>query len=442
MANGYPPCWAVRAFRLTGSLVVLISIPCMCVAQVVFALTGPQRHGAIVCIADSASAAASHAALVALASERDSLTLLSPPYPGTPAAVARVVNEHLNSPDVRFDAQRIYLLVVGEAGFAGYYSAYDDDVLAAVQRVATDTLPLAGRIASLRVPIGAAVDRLRAHYTWEIDLEAARRPIAEDRNPKRSTWSVAAHYARHWYREGEAAPGVGLSAVGFEVRRTFGRTPFSAVLQGQLGYRLPKPEDVVRGQAQSQFDFDALLAGEEISVDIATVLEPGGHGGLSLQGEYALSRGKLQPYLRAGFGTRALLSLEIPLDTTITLDVDGLLGGGGGASRENLGLGGGGDRRFSFRDLRDREGDVFNLEGTRELVSLGATGLVGAGLRLLLGKRLRLETAYQLEVDLGVPKVHGRVALSTWRVGLSYVFSRKPQWHYPYFRHTPGPALP
>ncbi|MEM8526396.1 MAG: hypothetical protein AAGG68_17270 [Bacteroidota bacterium] len=337
------------------------------------------------------------------------------------------INDVLNE-EKHYNKNRIYLILAGKADMTTKYQALDLGIFAQKYHLSTiDIVNHSNNFLTERldkVVLDNLLKQLQEQYLWQPDLDKIQEQSKKTVFKKVPNRGIGLQFGWLNFQSNQddgSIPSV-INNFGFNTFR-FLKPHWMYEFNLDIGVSLPNPQDVLQDQVRSQIDFNAVLSGDDLEIDLNTTLEGHISAQLGIGVKYLLApEKKWNPYagLHLSFQNHIIINTEI--DTTIV--IEGGLNGLGSS-----GLAGNGRPNGRLGNLSDRNG---NFEPTIfQYVTLSPK----IGIQHHFSKRWFLDLNMQYFLD---PKTSNQEEKYLnglqFRAGLHYRFTGKARTYYDYLK--------
>lgn len=330
--------------------------------------------------------------------------------PENGAVIAGAVNELLNQNN-GINLQFVYLLTIGSSRFYQEVVGYESGIFARKVHWCTDDLPVprdGWHMASFREDSLSSIIRdFDRHYTWNFELAETKEKCAVDTLGKQKPFWLGYSLGPTSQQSGRAEDYVVDAFLKHRFYASWNLGDhWNLDVDLDIGRNIPNVSAIIENEIRDELDFGALLSGDDIEVEINTVIR--GHllFGVSASMSYQFRPERpFRPYIRAGLGLDALTSFEFEVDTVLVINVDAMQSGGEGI-------------------------DGYAVPPPLSSLMLPA----GVGFELDLSSRWRLDSEISARLSMRGLGNDGQYSHSfQWMTGLCYRFGfRKAKTYYHY----------
>lgn len=337
------------------------------------------------------------------------------------ASINDVLNEKKN-----YDKNRVYLILVGTENILTRYQTLDMGIFAQkCHFFTTDSLTISSNYLSTQltdVVLDDVLQQLTQQHLWQSDLDFIQQKSERIIFKKNSNRGIGLQMG--WLNFQSNLEDIFVPSV----INTFGINTFRILkphwmyeFNLDIGLSLPNPQDILQDQVRDQLDFNSILNGDDIEIDLNTTLKGHISAQLGLGINYLFTpEKKWKSYAGLNLSIQNHILINTEIDTTIVIEggLSGLSGSGfGGSGRPSGGL--------SNLGNGDLDPTIF------QYVTLSPK----LGIQHHFNERWFLDLNIQYLLD---PKTFNRTEQYLnglhFKAGLRYRFMGKAQTYYDYLR--------
>lgn len=342
--------------------------------------------------------------------------------------LATSINDVLNE-EKNYDRNRIYLILAGAADMPTNYQTLDLGIFARKCHLTTrDTFVTSTEFLTKsleNVKLDDLLKQLQEQYLWQADLEQIQQKSEKTVFKKVPNRGIGLQFGWLNFQSNlndGSIPSV-INNLGFNTFR-FLKPHWQYEFNWDVGFSLPNPQDILQDQVRGQLDFNSILNGNDLEIDLNTTLKGHISAQLGIGVNYLFAPEKRwSPYAGLHLSLQNHIIINTEIDTTIV--IEGGLNGLG-----SIGFEGGGRPSGGLGNLRNGAGN-FDLT-IFQYITLSTK----VGIQHHFNKRWFLDLNMQYFLD---PKIFNSAEKYLnglqLRAGLRYRFMGKARTYYEYIRN-------